>query len=87
MTRDEKRIKELEEALRPFAQFAAAYKEWRFGKNAILLQNRTEAHVVTARWVQPQPKFYTREVEDTMQIRELRAGDFIHAEEILAREN
>lgn len=84
MTADEKRIKELEAALKPFAEFSVAYKEWRFGKAGTILQSRREPHIVTARWTQPQPMFYTHEIETVIQFRELHVSDFILAEKVFA---
>ncbi len=58
--RKRNRIRDLEAALRPFAEYADAFKEWRvdggsrrFGQGFVVLQEPTLPHELVLRWMQP----------------------------------
>ena len=80
-------IERLEGALRPFAQFNDALKEWRFGPDKHVLQEKRDDRKPVLRWSEPCPMPHMRgEVSDTFRVLEVWASDFERAEEALDKE-
>ncbi len=79
------RIKQLEAALKPFATFNDAWKEWRCAPNGYLLQKARNPNLPVHRWIEPSPPpGITGTFPEAVRKIELFPSDFEKAAQLLA---